>query len=328
MSRRVLLSFAGGASLAALACLSLSLIGRSQPGTKPEQPVLPKVPRGTGTVFDHGATGDGTTDDWQAVQNAVNAASGAVAFPHGTYRITKTVTVDLAKVGFAAVRGDGTARIVMAGEGPAFRFVGSHTGTAAPATVKPEVWSERAPTVEGVEIVGDHENADAIEASGTMKLTVTRVVIRRCRHGVHLTTRNRNVIVSDCHIYENRGIGVFLDAVNLHQINVTGCHISYCNQGGVVCKAGEVRNLQITGCDIESNHGKDDPPTANVLIDSTGGSHAEVASTGCTVQHNHHARGAANIRIRGPSAGTIRGTDELRDGHVTITGNILSDVLV
>ena len=108
MSRRVLLSFAGGASLAALACLSLSLIGRSQPGTKPEQPVLPKVPRGTGTVFDHGATGDGTTDDWQAVQNAVNAASGAVAFPHGTYRITKTVTVDLAKVGFAAVRGDGT----------------------------------------------------------------------------------------------------------------------------------------------------------------------------------------------------------------------------
>jgi len=29
------------------------------------------------------------------------------------------------------------------------------------------------------------------------------------------------VIVSDSHVYENRGIGVFLDAVNLHQINVT-----------------------------------------------------------------------------------------------------------
>ncbi len=42
----------------------------------------------------------------------------------------------------------------------------------------------------------------------------------------------------------------------------------------------EVRNLQITGCDIESNHGKDRPPTANVYVDSRGGSHAEVAITG------------------------------------------------
>jgi len=90
------------------------------------------------------------------------------------------------------------------------------------------------------------------------------LLIRKCRHGVHLTGRNRNVIVSDSHVYENRGIGVFLDAVNLHQINVTGCHVSYCDGGGIVCRAGEVRNLQITGCDIESNHGANGPATANV----------------------------------------------------------------
>jgi hypothetical protein len=161
-----------------------------------------------------------------------------------------------------------------------------------------------------------------------MQLTIERVLIRKCRHGIHLTGRNRNVLVANSHIYENRGIGIFLDAVNLHQINVTGCHVSYCDDGGIVCKAGQVRNLHITGCDIESNQGVKRPPTANVLIDSTGGSNAEVAITGCTIQHNHNAPGSANIRIKGPSANAIKGTDEMRDGHVAITGNVLSDVKV
>ena len=93
-----------------------------------------------------------------------------------------------------------------------------------------------------------------------MQLTVTRVLVRQCLHGIHLTGRNRNVIISDCHVYQNRGVGVFLDHVNLHQINVTGCHVSY-NDGGGDRRAwaGEVRNLHVTGCDIESNHGKDRP---------------------------------------------------------------------
>jgi hypothetical protein len=294
------------------------------------QPAVPAAPPGTGNVRSYGAKGDNATDDTDAIQQAVNAAAnnGIVQFPKGHYRITKTITIDLAKTGAVAIRGDGTARIVMAGEGPAFKFIGSHAGTADPKTVKPEVWNERMPVVSGIEIVGDNAKATAIEATGTMQLTISQVLIRKCLHGIHLTTRNRNVNISDCNIYENRGIGIFMDAVNLHQINVTGCHVSYCDLGGIVCRAGQVRNLQITGCDIESNHGKDGPATANVLIDSTGGSHAEVAITGCTIQHNHVAPGSANIRIKGPSANKVKDTDELRDGHITITGNILSDVKV
>jgi len=293
--------------------------------TQPPQPAA-KIP--SGNVRDHGARGDGG-DDTPAIQSAVDdaALSGVVHFPKGVYRITKPITIDLARTRFIAIKGDGVARVVMAGEGPAFKLVGTHAGTAAPNTVKENVWSsERMPVIDGLEIVGDHENADAIEASGTMQLTLTRLLVRRCRHGIHLTSRNRNVLVSDCHIYQNRGIGVFLDAVNLHQINVTGCHISYCDGGGVVCRAGEVRNLQVTGCDIESNQGEKSPPTANVLIDSTGGSNAEVAITGCTIQHNHNAAGSANIRVKGPSARVVKGVTEARDGHITITGNVISDV--
>lgn len=318
MPRRVL--FPAALLTAAVACLFALTARTQQP-----QPTR-TIP--SGNVRDHGARGDGN-DDTDAIQKTINAAgfSGAIHFPKGNYRITKSIVVDLAKTGFIAIKGDGVARIVMAGEGPAFKFVGTHAGTAAPNTVKENVWSsERMPIIDGLEILGEHENAGAVEASGTMQLTISRLLVRRCRHGIHLTGRNRNASISNCHIYQNRGIGIFLDAVNLHQINVTGCHISYCDGGGVVCKAGEVRNLHVTGCDIESNQGEKTPPTANVLIDSTGGSNAEVAITGCTIQHNHNAAGSANIRIKGPSARVVKGVTEQRDGHVTITGNVLSDV--
>lgn len=303
---------------AGLAALTAARLERPAPDAKPP----------SGNVRDHGAKGDGKADDWQAVQNAVDAGAGVVRLPPGTYRITKPVVVDLDKVGFTGITGDTVARVVMAGEGPAFRFVGTHGGTAAPSTVKDNVWDrQRMPSIDGIEIVGDHEKANGVEATGTMKLTVSRTLIRRCFHGIRLAVRNRNVIISDCHIYQNRGIGVFLDHVNLHQINVTGSHVSYNDGGGVVCLGGEVRNLQINGCDIEANHGKGQPPTANVLVDSTGGTNAEVAIVGCTIQHTRQVPGSANVRIKGPTVQS-KGTDERRDGHVTIAANVMSDAKV
>jgi hypothetical protein len=312
-------SVVGFLAAISIACLVFFSLGTSQPVPGPKAP--------SGNIRDHGAKGDGT-DDTTAIQQAVNAAGGAIHFPPGTYRITKPIVIDLEKTGFTALRGDGVARVIMAGEGPAFKFIGTHGGTAQPSSVKDAVWAkERMPSVEGIEIVGEHEKANGIEATGTMKLTITRVLIRKCFHGVHLTSRNRNVLIADSHIYHNRGIGVFMDKVNLHQINITGSHISYNDCGGVACIGGDVRNIQITGCDIEANHGKDGPPTANVLVDSTGGSNAEVAITGNTIQHTRNAPGSANVRIKGPST-PYPGTEERRDGHVTITGNVMSDVKV
>ena len=277
------------------------------------------------TVRDFGAVGDGAADDTAALQKAVDSKAGDIFLPRGTYRLTKTVVIDLDKVGPTSIVGTGAATIVMAGPGPALRLVGSHEGTASPATVKPNVWErQRSPLVDGLEIVGAHEAACGIEATGTMQLIVSRTTIRKTLHAIHLVKRNRNVIVSDCHLYENRGVGLYLDDVDLHQINVTGSHISYNGGGGIVVRAGNVRNIQVTGCDIEGNMAADGPPTANVLIDSTGGSHGtgEVAIVGCTIQHTHEAPGSANVRFIGTdSGGVVR-------GNVTIADNVLSDVQV
>lgn len=280
-----------------------------------------------------GVIGDGRADDTAAIQKAVDSGVGTLRFPRGVYRLTRPVVIELDKVGFTALVGDGTARVVMAGAGPAFKFVGTHGGSADPPQIKPNVWErQRAPMVDGLEITGAHPEADGIEATGTMQLTVTRVLLRDLRHGVHLTVRNRNVIVADSHIYQCRGIGVFYDQVNLHQSNITGCHISYCDGGGVVSRGGNVRNLQIGNCDIESNMGRASPPTANILLDSAGGSIGEVAITGCTVQHNSAGPDSANIRILGrghePALATRTGSADTQEGHVTITGNVLSDIQI
>ena len=142
------------------------------------------------------------------------------------------------------------------------------------------------------------------------------------------------MLVSDCHLYENSGVGVYLDDVNLHQINIGTSHISYNRQGGIVVRDGNVRNLQVSGCDIEGNMPADETPTkvANILIDVSGSpdtrakSVAEISITGCTIQHSANyggpenqtvAPGGANIRLAGKKIYPI--------DSVTITGNVLSD---
>jgi len=277
-----------------------------------------------------GAVGDGKADDTAALQKAVEAGGGVIRLPKGVYRITKPIVIELDKIGYTSICGDGVAQIVMAGPGPALRFVGTHFKSADPGGFAPAVWErQRMPLVDGVAIEGDHPDALGIEATGTMELTITRVHIRKVLHCIHLVGSNRNLLVSDCHLYENRGIGIFYDNVSLHQSNLVGCHISYNDGGGIVSRAGNVRNIQIAGCDLESNMGADRPPAANILIDCSGSAEGtgEVAITGCTIQHNHPAPDSANIRILGRSQDSPK-LGLVREGHVTITGNVLSDVQV
>lgn len=273
---------------------------------------------------------DGKADATLAIQKLIDGGNPTIRFPRGTYRITQPIVIELDKTGFASLSGDGVARIVMEGPGPAFRLVGTHGGTADPGSFKANVWDrQRMPLIDGLEIIGKHPEACGVEADGTMQLTLTRLMIRHVLHAVHLVNRNRNVLIADSHLYENRGVGLFLDNVDLHQINVSGCHISYNDQGGIVSRQGNVRNLHVTGCDIESNMSPDTPATANVLIDCSESAHgtAEVAITGCTIQHNSKSPDSANIRIIGRSQPAPDGSS-LRWGNATITGNVFSDVQV
>src|SRR5262249_28519602 len=141
-------------------------------------------------------TGDGKTDDTAALRTLLRQ-KGALHLPRGVYRITESIVIDLDTLGPVAVTSDGTATLRMDGPGPVCGFVGTHQGTADPKSFKPKVLDrQRTPMVVGLEITGGHADADAIEAEGTMQLTLERVVVRNCRHAVHLVKRNRNLLIS------------------------------------------------------------------------------------------------------------------------------------
>ena len=282
------------------------------------------------SVREYGAVGDGRHDDTAAIRRACRSKAPIVFFPPGEYLLTEPIVIDLAVVGTKQLVGTVGSRVVMAGPGPAFDLRGTHRGTAAPGTVRPEVRrTERFPVVRDLEITGRHPRAEGIRLSGTMQAVLMRLLLQQLHHGIRLVERNRNVIISACQIYDNSGVGIFLDNVNLHQIVITGSHISYNRAGGVVSRAGNVRNIQISGCDIEGNMADSSEPTANVLLDSRGGSVGEVAITGCTIQHDHRAPRSANIRFVGSAGEREKAADgPIREGHVVISGNVLSDTRV
>jgi hypothetical protein len=275
-------------------------------------------------------------DRTENFRKQIEANKGTLLLEAGVHRITGTLEFALAGKNSAIIRpAGGPVTLIMDGAGPAIRIAGSHEGSAAPHSFQSGTWNERMPLIEGIEIVGNHPEADGIELFRTFEATISKVAVRWCRHGIHLVERNRNVAISDVHLYENRGIGVFYDDVNLHQSNIGNSHISYNRGGGVVVRDGNVRNLQITGCDIEANMPGDDTATttANILLDLSGNpddktrSIAEVAITGCTIQHSSNytgkdftelAPGGANIRLLGKKIAPI--------DSVTISGNVMSDV--
>lgn len=271
-------------------------------------------------VRNFGAVGDGTTDDTEAIRHAVDDGDGVLEFPSGTYRLTSTIDVPLDCQRYTAIVGThGTARIVMGSNGPAFRLVGNHTGTADPPSVKPAIWQhERFPTVGGIEIVGDHPQADGIQLVRTMQATLERVLIRQVRHAVHLSERNRNVLITACHFYDNSGFGVFFDRCNMHQAIITGCHISYNRQAGIKSLGGDLHNLQITGNDIEYNYDDDATGAAEIWFDATEGTASEITIASNTVQARPSKEGV-NVRVHGQ----VDDDGRLSARLITISGNVL-----
>jgi Pectate lyase superfamily protein/Right handed beta helix region len=266
-----------------------------------------------------GATGDGITDDTEALQHAIDDGDGVLELPKGTYRITKPLILDTTKRGYMGIRGSqGTARLVMAGPGPAIKVVGDHQGTASPERIEPHTWeSERFPVLSGFEILGEHPEADGIQLSRVMQPVVRCMLIRRCRHGIHLVDRARNVIIADCQIYDCHDSGIFMDHVNLHQFNIIGNHISYCKRGGIRQLNGDLHNVQITGNDIEYNSGFDGMSGEILLEARESGLISEYTIVSNTIQAKPDAQGA-NIVIAGRDDKT-----DIPARVIAITGNVI-----
>lgn len=272
------------------------------------------------SVKEFGAVGDGKVDDTDAIQRAVDAGKGGVYLPKGSYRITRTVKVDLAAQGCTSLTGAGPATVLVECDGPAFHLLGTHDGTADPKQFRDDIWDrERMPIVSGMEIRGVSPESIGVRLEGTMQAIISYLAVRRCKIGIQFVKRNRNPIIANCHVYHNRSIGIDFDHVNLHQAIIADSHISYNPVSGIRLLGGNMRNFQIVGNDIEYNYDFSLDDCADVLIDMRpeGSSFREGTIVGNTIQAKP-SPGGANVRFLG-------GKPPWTGGMFAITGNFMSN---
>ena len=147
------------------------------------------------------------------------------------------------------------------------------------------------------------------------------VLILRCHKAIHLNARNRNVLISNCHLYDNSHYGIHIDHCDVHQTIIIGSHISYCYRGGIVMHGGAVHNIQITGNDIEYNNrpGVDTPEEggSEIFFDAREGMLSEATISANTIQATIQP-GGVNVRIWGA-------LNQLRQGAclIALSGNML-----
>lgn len=271
-------------------------------------------------VKQYGVVGDGLTDDAPAIQKALDETHGLVYFPPGDYLLGSGLTVRLDQRRQTRITSGG-ARLLNRSADPALHLVGTHQGSASPDELTEAVGAaELMPVVSDLEIVGGN-GGDGLRLEYTYKATISRVTIRDCVHGIHIPNHNRNLIISDCHLYHNYGIGIFLDNVNLHQINIHGCHIQYNYRGGIKIVEGNIRNVQIVGNDIEYNRNPEAElveEVADVWLVAGPIGIREGAITGNTIQSTP-TPGGANVRLEGLSP-----QNKLKVGLFTLSGNLIT----
>lgn len=110
-------NFVVGVSGAAAAAAGGWLLRGDDRIPPPRQSLGPSAPERP-AVTDHGTVGDGVADDTDAIESAIAAAlgetgslrGGRIVFPRGTYRITRTVTIEQAA---AVVEGVGRGSVLV-----------------------------------------------------------------------------------------------------------------------------------------------------------------------------------------------------------------------
>lgn len=275
----------------------------------PETPVRAALDALYGTTYgapgvrpeSYGAVGDGVTDDTEALAAmAADAAGQVVILRSGaTYRLTDTVTLDVAKV--RGIIGN-NAQVVVDGAFTGLEFVGTHDASASPwmSTVETRD-AEFHPIVRDLRIRGNHADSVGIGATKVQALSVVGCYIHDIGTGIHLHHRARNVIVAASHIYHCR-YGIHFDECNTHQGLIYGCHISYAVKC-IYVDGGDVHNWTVAGCIMEAQETPDYGDPANlihIVADPSQGSQVAWQITGCQLNDHWWLTGPA-VHVEGAS---------------------------
>lgn len=178
-----------------------NLIGFIQSGTGAVATTVQTRLRQTLSVKDFGATGDGSTDDTTAIQNALNAGSGrTVYFPAGTYRISTTLVIKTK----TTVLGDGINKSIIkltSGFSASTTAIRNDivTGTA-------NVYYDTDIELCGLTFDGNNNSTRTSELLGFAKilnLTFKNCAVQNSTFIGFACTASKNVVVSQCYFTNN-----------------------------------------------------------------------------------------------------------------------------
>lgn len=178
-----------------------NLIGFIQSGTGATATTVQARLRQSLSVKDFGATGDGSTDDTTAIQNALNAGSNrTVYFPAGTYRISTTLLIKTK----TTLLGDGTNKSIIkitSGFGAGTTAVRNEivTGTV-------NVYYDTDIEVCGLTFDGNNNSSRTSELLGfgkILNLTFKNCAVQNSTFIGFACAGSKNVVVSQCYFTNN-----------------------------------------------------------------------------------------------------------------------------
>lgn len=201
-------------------------------------------------INNFGAMGDGKTDDTVAFQKAA-LENGVLRLDSGkTYLINKTIVLDLNKIkGIQA----NNAKIFVSKDIPAFHLKGNKiTGGAEPPS-NTGLEQEFSAVIEGLHVYSNNHKGTALVLDGTFGVNISNSHFYNLKKGIELINKNRNVIITENHIWDIKEYGIHYNNANTHQSIISNNHISYAKIA-LFFENGDVHNTQINSNDIEVGH--------------------------------------------------------------------------
>ncbi|MEL5336736.1 hypothetical protein PTR34_15630 [Serratia nevei] len=256
------------------------------------------------------------TDDTDALQTMFNNAqvTGRVELEANKYYlISGKILVNPAVVKRLDFNG---ATIVQMSDTATLHCLGSLAGSANPIQSGDKVHGEYGFFIDSARICSvNQESGVALLLEKTIGVTISNSVFYFNSIGIQIKGMNRNINISNSHIYANRNYGLhYMSGGDLHQMNVTGTHISY-SRINVFSDNQHLYNLQISGSDIEVSSYPADVDK-NIYIRALNDIKVDcVEITGCTIEG--HSTDNALVRLEGGDVTSI--------SNVVISGNAIGN---